>query len=136
MQAIIRNKQDLIEWLKAIGVDTEGIGIPEVKPFSSKWAFCNQPDWMYEDVLILVGRGNHKEEMGGYLKAVIDAEEQGDHIRLNFVKATLGPRHYTRYSDLPRIIITKQAFEAISGMNELISLIATEIDYKIEMDTQ
>ncbi len=137
----ISTKVELIEWLKSEALYSDiwsEDDIPDVKPVrKSKWKDSEfEPYWLSDSVAIKVPRGSMKDEIGGYVKVMIDLVEQNETVRVKFVRTRLGRHYYTVISKFGHIDFLKSEIYACESLAELLKLINTKFNYKISLERE
>lgn len=131
---MIRDRGDLIDWLKENGLFSEALDVPEVKPYKkSKWSYIDGPDWLYDDLSVNVGR-LHKESIGECVQVFFTAEQQDRTVRLKFARSrgTNVARIGTCMKSLGEILLPESDFEACESLSELIAKVQPGYKYQIK----
>lgn len=129
---VISTRLELTEWLKAQGLWKEGLEIPDVVPVrASKWVEASfEPDWIFDEVYVEVPRGEIREEIGGYVKVILDLSQHNNTVRVKFMR-TSHRNYYSAISKLGRLDLPKDKVQECGTKQELLSLINANYEYKV-----
>ncbi|WP_269519500.1 hypothetical protein [Alteromonas sp. BMJM2] len=137
----ISTKVELIEWLKEQHIYSDiwcDEDIPDVKPArNSKWKDSEfDPEWLSDGAVVKVPRGHMKDEIGGYVKVIIDLTEQNDTVRVKFVRGFVGKNFYTAITRFGTIDFPKAEVYKCQSHEELIDLINPKFRYKLLLEKE
>lgn len=132
MLKVISCKVELEGYLKSLGVEVPAESLPDVAPLKkSRWESFDEseePEWMFDTFYLEVGRYFGRGEFGGRLMCIIDAEHQGEYVKITLRRGNTGRYFFTAPSKLKRMIIPRKDFDNCETLQDMLNLLAKHPD--------
>lgn len=120
----IKSRRDLKEWLRMEGLYSEGLKIPEVKPYQGKaWKLYPRdslPAFLYEPYVIQV---SHTGAINGQLEVRFRFEQQGEEARLCPIYNAINRKRGIKVNGVPYIHLSRREVEHCRSREDLVTSI-------------